>query len=181
MEDFRFTPYNRLSLTDSRGLAFNCEGNNKYKVNYKSQISGPKILKRPGESVVWTLFFGGIPRYMQDDEIKDRKITTLRRMATGHETILEELAKYAENVIFEGIDPFKDKEAHKKRRSVIENILYEPDSKGIAEHLIRPKVGMRLAVGLLILNRGSQYKKLQTKLRTIISESPISEIYCLPE
>ncbi len=181
MEDFRFTSYNRLSLTDSKGLAFNCKDDNKYKVNYKSQISGPKILKRPGESVVWTLFFGGIPRYMQDDEIKDRKITTLRRMATGHETILEELAKYAERAIFEGIDPLKDKEAHKKRRSVIENVLYDPDSRGIAEHLIRPKVGMYLSIGLLIFNRGNRDKTLTTKLRTIISDFPISEIYCLPE
>ncbi len=181
MEDFRFKPYNRLSLTDSNGLVFTCKDEDKYKVTYNSQISGPKILKRQSESVVWTLFFGGIPQYMQDNEIRDRKITTLRRMTTSHEIILEELAKYAENVIFEGIDPLKDKEIHRKRRATVENVLYDPDSLGIAEHLIRPKVGMRIAIGLLIFNRGNKDKTLTSKLRTIVSDSPISEIYCLPE
>ncbi len=181
MENYRFTPYNALSLTDSRGMVFKCENGEEYKVDYSSRLSGPKILKRPGEKVFMALFFGGIPRYMENKEIEKRKGITLRKMTIGHETILEELSNHLENSFSEDIDPFDDKEILKKRRAIAEDALYDPNNLGLAEHLIRPEVGMRLASGLIILNKETQDENLKKRLRAIVSDSPISEIYCLSE
>lgn len=179
MDKFRFTPYNRLSLVDSRGMAFKCESGNEYRVNYNSQLSGPNVIKRPGERVFWTLFFGGIPRYIQENEIEKRKNTTLTRMSAGSGIILDELCNYTEKTIFDEIDSLTDKEAQKERHTVAEDVLYDPNNLGLAEHLIRPEVGMRLAAGFIVFNRKTEDKKLQTRSRMIVSDSPISEIYCL--
>ncbi len=181
MDKFRFTPYNRLSLADSRGLAFKCENGEEYRVNYHSQLSGPKVIKRPGERVFLTLFFGGIPRYMESGEIEKRNAITLKRMTSGHETVLQDLSKHLGGAIFSETDPFTDKEIQERKKSTAERLIYDPNNMGLAEHLIRPEVGMRLAAGLIVFNRETQDKNLKKRLRALVSNSPISEIYCLSE
>ncbi len=181
MENYKFTPYNQLSLSDSRGMVFKCEDSSEYNVNYNSRLSGPNVLKRTGEHVFWTLLFGGIPRYMREKEIENRKNATLTRMTNGSKIIFGELTKYIERTIFEEIDSFRDKEIQEERRTKAEKILYDPNNLGLAEHLIRPEVGMRLAAGFIVINRETQDENLQTISRILISKTPISEIYCLPE
>ncbi len=181
MNEFRFTPYNRLSLVDSRGMVFKCENDEEYSVDYHSRLSGPNVLKRPGEKVFLTFFFGGIPRYIKEEEIKKRNGISLRRMSDGHETILEELSKHLDRAFDEDINPLTEKEILKKRHSIAEDVLYDPDNLGLAEHLIRPEVGMYLSAGFIVLNRETQDENLKKRLRTIVSHSPISEIYCLPK
>ncbi len=180
MAEFRFTPYDRLTLLDSRGMAFKCANGDEYKVNYRFQLSGPGVLKREGERLVWTLFFGGIPRYMKEKEIEDRRNTTLKRMVTGNETVLKELIEYAEKAIWEGIESASNEEDQKRRKAIAEEALYDPQKFGLAEHLIRPEVGMHLATGLVVFNPLTQNENLRQRLRTVISRTPIAEIYCLP-
>lgn len=181
MTKLRFTPYNRLNLLDSRGMAFKCENEDEYKVNYRLQFSGPGVIKREGEHLLWTLFFGGIPRYMQEWEIIDRRNTTLKRIVNHQETILGEILDYAERAFQEGIESAINKKRQERSRAIVEEALYDPQKFGLAEHIIRPEVGMRLAAGLVISNPTAEDENLRKRLRTVISKTPISEIYCLAE
>jgi len=180
MAKFKFTPYNRLNLLDSRGLVFKCENEEEYRINYRLQFSGPGVIKRKGERLIWTLFFGGIPRYMQEWEIIDRRDTTLKRMVNHQETILEEIISYVEKAAQEEVDMIIDKEHEEKSKARIEEALYDPQTFGLAEHLLRPEVGMRLAAGVIISNPTVKDENLKRRLRIAISKTPIAEIYCLP-
>ena len=170
-----FTPYDRLHLLDSRGMAFKCENGKEYRINYYLQFSGPGVIKREGERLFWTLFFGGIPHYMGEEEIKDRQKTTLKRMAENRGRIINEITNFAESFLANREEAIRDEEARKKRRVTIE-ALYDPQRYGLVEHLIRPEVGTRLASGLIIVNTITKIPR-----QRIIITAPIAEIYCLPE
>ncbi|MGV8142757.1 MAG: hypothetical protein ACP5NS_03930 [Candidatus Pacearchaeota archaeon] len=169
-----FTPYDSLGLRDSKGMAFKCLDEAEYKVDYHHNLEGPGVIKRQGEKVFWHLFFGGIPRYMDKDEVENRRAVTLNLIRRNKGSIV--------HIIESGVDLYIndrerlfDEQETKERRREMESYLYDPAKEGLAEYLLRPKIGMKLAIGLMIYN----YETGNDRDRIIVSK-PITDIYCLP-
>ncbi len=175
MDKFNFTPYGRLSLADSKGLAFKCENRDLFEVGYDVKLTGPGVVKRVGEETLWHLFFGGAPKYLDAEEIKDRANTSLDMILKNQRRIMETLAVALEEYV-EDKESINNDEARKERKRIMEACLYHPKGFGLAEHLLRPEVGRKLVAGLSISNRLTE----NNRYRVLVSKTPIAEIYCLP-